>query len=57
MSDVLQIAATKRDVAGRAALNELRSQGKIPAVLYGHNVETVSLTVDATAFEKKFYFS
>jgi large subunit ribosomal protein L25 len=40
------LKATKRDVVGTKA-GALRRQGKLPAVLYGHRVETTPILLDA----------
>ncbi len=44
------LAAEHRDVTGKA-VNRLRKAGKLPAVVYGHGVESRSVTVDAHDFE------
>jgi large subunit ribosomal protein L25 len=45
MTDVLNVAV--RDEKGTSAARRLRRDGKLPAVLYGHGEENVSLAVDA----------
>ena len=40
------LKATKRDVVGRQ-VGALRRQGKLPAVLYGHRIETTPILLDA----------
>ena len=40
------LKATKRDVVGKKA-GALRRQGKLPAVLYGHRLETTPILLDA----------
>ena len=40
------LKATRRDVVGRQ-VGALRRQGKIPAVLYGHHIETTPIVLDA----------
>ncbi len=40
------LKATKRDVVGQKA-GALRRQGKLPAVLYGHRIETTPILLDA----------
>ena len=42
----LVLKATKRDVVGKK-VGALRRQGKLPAVLYGHRIETTAIMVDA----------
>jgi large subunit ribosomal protein L25 len=49
----ITISAIKRSVSGKA-VNKIRNNGKIPAVLYGHNVENQSLGVSAQEFAKAF---
>src|SRR5688572_18646465 len=44
------LAAEHRDVVGKA-VNRLRKVGKLPAVVYGHGVESRAVTVDAHDFE------
>jgi large subunit ribosomal protein L25 len=41
----IKIAAEPRDVFGKGAARQLRREGKIPAVLYGHKQETVHLAL------------
>jgi large subunit ribosomal protein L25 len=41
------LKATKRDDYGTRPARKLRTRGKIPAVMYGHGQETVSLTLEA----------
>jgi large subunit ribosomal protein L25 len=40
------LKATKRDVVGKQ-VGALRRQGKLPAVLYGHHIETTPILLDA----------
>jgi large subunit ribosomal protein L25 len=40
------LKATKRDVVGKK-VGALRRQGKLPAVLYGHRIETTPIMLDA----------
>ena len=40
------LKATKRDVLGKQ-VGALRRQGKLPAVLYGHHIETTPILLDA----------
>jgi large subunit ribosomal protein L25 len=40
------LKATKRDVVGKK-VGALRRQGKLPAVLYGHHIETTPILLDA----------
>jgi len=47
-----QLSATTRDAAGKGAARQLRSAGQIPAVIYGHAREPLSLAVPSREFEK-----
>src|SRR5882672_4069706 len=49
----ISIAATKREVTGKH-VKKLRTAGKLPAVLYGHNVETQSIELAEKDFAKAF---
>lgn len=49
----LSLKASVREETGRK-LNQLRGQGKIPAVLYGHKIKPTHLTVDYLAFDKLY---
>jgi large subunit ribosomal protein L25 len=44
------LSAEHRDVTGKK-VNRLRKAGKLPAVVYGHGVDSISVTVDAHDFE------
>jgi len=49
----IAITATKREVSGKRVKN-LRKAGKLPAVLYGHNVETQQIEMAEKDFAKAF---
>lgn len=49
MAHQVSIAATRRTSKGKGAARSLRRAGSIPAVVYGHNREPESVTVDAPA--------
>lgn len=49
MSEVLEV--TKRELHGKRNNGRLRRTGKLPAVLYGHGEEPLSLTVCADGLE------
>lgn len=51
--DKLQIKATVRDLK-KEKPEKLRKAGKLPAVLYGHKVQNVALTIDSRDFDKLF---
>ena len=44
------LAAEHREVTGKA-VNRLRKEGRLPAVVYGHGVESSNVTIDAHEFE------
>ncbi len=51
MSDfALTFAARKNDVS----VDTLRSEGSIPAVMYGHGIDTLHVSVNASNFEKVY---
>ncbi len=47
-----KLVANSRESLTKGELNELRAAGKVPAVLYGYNVENTSVTVDEVEFIK-----
>ncbi|HZT97122.1 MAG TPA: 50S ribosomal protein L25 [Chloroflexota bacterium] len=49
MADRIALEARTRTVLGKK-VKQLRSQGAIPATVYGHNVPSESIEVDARAF-------
>lgn len=53
MSKKYQLTATPRTLVGRK-VKQLRAQGQLPANVYGKNVESLSITVPADAFEKVY---
>ncbi len=42
-----KLTAEKRDASGKGVARKLRAAGRVPAVLYGHGMEAVPLSVDA----------
>ncbi|MDD2807161.1 MAG: 50S ribosomal protein L25 [Patescibacteria group bacterium] len=50
-SQALQLTASLRELTKKKS-GQLREAGKIPAVLYGHKLESKNLTLDYIAFEK-----
>lgn len=50
MSDRLRLAATERTVTGKAVAH-LRRDGRLPAVLYGHGLDSQSVSIDTHEFE------
>lgn len=47
------LSATKRDSIGRK-VKKLRKAGELPATVYGKNVSSASITVNAEAFDKTY---
>ena len=47
------LSATTRQETGKK-VKTLREQGKIPAILYGHNIEPKNITLKYTDFEKVY---
>lgn len=45
------LSARKRDIVGNK-LQNLREQGLVPAVLYGHNISNVNLSISETELQK-----
>jgi large subunit ribosomal protein L25 len=54
MSDIITIQATKRERTGKGNARTLRRAEKIPAVVYGHGYEPVSITLDGNVLNKMF---
>src|SRR5579864_972345 len=50
----LELPASPREETGRHA-HALRRKGKVPAILYGHNVKPQSLAVDARTLQKVWH--
>ena len=42
-----KLVATKREEAGKGVARRLRAGGRVPAVLYGHGMDPIGLSVDA----------
>lgn len=47
MAETVVLAGEKRDTKGKRLARRLRAGGKVPAVLYGHKQDAVSLTLPA----------
>ncbi len=47
MSTKVELAAVKRGETGKGAARKIRSAGRIPAVVYGRDLDAMSLTVDS----------
>ena len=52
--DKVTLKAVKREKTGKCALAQLRNQGMIPGVVYGHGDQPVMVSVSAAEFNKKF---
>lgn len=46
MSTIVSLKAAPRSEAGKGVARKLRASGKVPAVVYGADAETMSLTLD-----------
>lgn len=55
MSSKAMLKAQKRDGKGKGAARTLRRAGRVPAVLYGRELEAVHLSVDAHEAELLFH--
>lgn len=47
-----QLSATPRDGTGKGSARTLRSQGRIPAIIYGHGREPQTLAIETRELEK-----
>ncbi|HEX7335857.1 MAG TPA: 50S ribosomal protein L25 [Gemmatimonadales bacterium] len=52
MAQQANLEATTRSITGKGAARTLRRQGKIPAVIYGHNRAAEPVVVDTQALNK-----
>ena len=50
-----ELKAEPREATGKGGARKLRVEGRVPAVVYGHQMETMSLTVDAKEAEQLFH--
>ena len=50
-----KLVATKREGTGKGVTRKLRAAGRVPAVLYGHGVEPVALSVDSRELIRLFH--
>jgi large subunit ribosomal protein L25 len=49
---VVSFSATARNISGKGAARTLRRQGQVPAVIYGHGREPLSLSLNARDLDK-----
>src|SRR3982074_2660497 len=49
---VVSFSATARDITGKGAARTLRTQGQVPAVIYGHGRNPQSLSLNARDLDK-----
>ena len=54
MSVTAELSAQKRDETGKGAARRLRDQGRVPGVVYGGDIDTVPISVDASEAEYLF---
>lgn len=54
MSTKVELAAVKRGETGKGAARKIRGGGRIPAVVYGRDLDTMCLTVDSHEALKLF---
>lgn len=47
MKNISTLSAVKREGTGKGVARKLRASGKVPVILYGADMESISLTVDA----------
>lgn len=55
MSDTLTLSAEARDRAGKGASRELRTKGRIPAVIYGNKEDPAPIHVEEKALMKALH--
>jgi large subunit ribosomal protein L25 len=55
MTTTKSLTATKREGTGKGAARKLRHSGRVPAVLYGKDMEPVHLSVDSKEVEHLFH--
>ncbi len=49
---IVSFSATPRDISGKGAARSLRRQGQVPAVIYGHGRDPLSLSLNARDLDK-----
>ena len=48
----VSLEVSKREVSPRSLRNKLRHEGKVPAIVYGYNVESTPIAIDGQIFSK-----
>lgn len=48
----VSLEVSKREVRPRSLRNKLRHEGKVPAIVYGYNVESTPIAIDGQVFSK-----
>jgi large subunit ribosomal protein L25 len=51
----LKLVAERRDGTGKSVTRKLRAAGRVPAVLYGHGMDPISLSVDSRELGHLFH--
>jgi large subunit ribosomal protein L25 len=54
MAEKVGLTAAPRDHRGKGAARRMRQAGRVPAVVYGHGVESRAVSVDAHELERLF---
>ena len=52
MAQTIALTAERRSTKGKGAARQLRLNGRVPAVIYGHGREPESLSLDGTTLER-----
>ena len=57
MVDVNTLAASSRSLSGKGPARAARRDGLVPAVIYGNNFDTMTISVDRRALERQIHVS
>jgi large subunit ribosomal protein L25 len=55
MTQIIALAATARDRAGKGTARATRREGRIPAVIYGNKEKPVMIALDTTKFTRELH--
>ncbi len=55
MTQIIALAATARDRAGKGTARAVRREGQIPAVIYGNKEKPVMISLDYTKFHRELH--